>query len=465
MSGVELAPVFKQVSPKQPHTRIIPLVNVPNLVWQGGKGSVPWIMIEQDGSNGQYFFVKPKRLPPGVTTIRRLCFWTTTETNAWFAHLTNGDEGKLNNDQIFQWFQTSLGIFHHNLVATAAPNSYLRYEPESILFAQRMAQERAQIPIKIRKDKLPPIPLESYIPCTPSELNVLRSFLPNSISVEILGDLIEYEMMGPPRRAMPVPKVPRAWAARRHATLCYGQQLKDGSNPICVATPKWEERTQVGNESLAAFRPADLDAGNEDLEIIETPRSENEWEANDSEPQGYKSMSEQSSERSVVSSQGQQKSVIRSTRRKRTSGGGTPKAKRARSGQNESSEDKEDMYLDDEESADASAESTRRADRKAGRNTGARAACRSNSRKIPTTPGSSESKADDADSGDEIASAPVHLYDALRFGMKLDLEAFHILHTRQTSVTYVDGPLTFEIRARFQSDGYMATGYLLEKVD
>ncbi|KAF8594281.1 hypothetical protein BDV93DRAFT_565603 [Ceratobasidium sp. AG-I] len=429
-----------------------------------------------------------------------------------------------------------------------------------------MAQERAQIPIEIREDELPPIPLESYIPCTPSELNVLRSFLPNSISVEILGDLIEYEMMGPPgltglewleRRELcrylkyPEPGPRDAmqhfvtdnslrmgailfdnerdnglwsidaclnfahcdhWTHKASGTAVGGPlgckwplfmlallSLNDGFTRVDPTTPgvpkglpkealakiedleqHWknlvldsvkilhaslEERTQVGNESLAAFRPADLDAGDEDLEIIETPRSENEWEANDSEPQGYKSMSEQSSERSVVSSQGRQKSVIRSTRRKRTSGGGTPKAKHARSGQNESSEDKEGMYSDDEESADTSAESTRRADRKAGRNTRTRAARRSNSRKIPTTPGSSESEADDADSGDEIASAPVHLYDALRFGMKLDLEALHILHTRQTSVTYVDEPLTFEIRARFQSDGYMATGYLLEKVD
>jgi hypothetical protein len=115
----------------------------------------------------------------------------------WLVHLQAGDDGELNDDHIFQWFQTVPGTYHHDLCRESPPHANLRYEPESIAFAQRMQLERSKLPINIRDDELPPIPLAPYTPLTQRQVLTLQRQLPNSVLATLAGDMNDYEQLAP----------------------------------------------------------------------------------------------------------------------------------------------------------------------------------------------------------------------------------------------------------------------------
>lgn len=163
--------------------------------WQGGRGDVPWTLVEQDCLQQNYFLVERKRLPPGVTVVRQSHQWSTNETLAWLKHLTDGDSGKLENDAVFQWLQTAPDVYHFEYSTSIAEGVIMRFEPDSIAFAWRVSEERASR--NMREDHLPPVPLQPYVPLNPETIEYIHDNLPTSTVTELLADLAEYETLGP----------------------------------------------------------------------------------------------------------------------------------------------------------------------------------------------------------------------------------------------------------------------------
>lgn len=167
------------------------------LEWQGGRSSIPWRLVEEDCDTGKYTFVEKKRLPPGLNALRKPNLWNQHECVAWLKHLSEGDAGQLHEESIFQWFKTSPGTYHRIFCRGITAGAELSYDPESAAFALRVAQERASIPLVIRDDELPLVPLEPYRPILPHFRELIHTAAPNAVSTRLLCDLEMYESLGP----------------------------------------------------------------------------------------------------------------------------------------------------------------------------------------------------------------------------------------------------------------------------
>lgn len=170
----------------------------PHTAYQGGLYQPPWTLLEQDGRNGLYRLVEKRRLPPEVLVLRNPDLWGIEEREAWSRHIRNGDDGLLPSEQIFQFYQTRPGAFYPQLCTGRTPDAELKFQPESVAYACRLARNQSTPGRAARQDGLPAVDEEGfYIPVPAAQAAPLGSLLSNTRVYGLLAFLEEYERAAP----------------------------------------------------------------------------------------------------------------------------------------------------------------------------------------------------------------------------------------------------------------------------
>lgn len=138
------------------------------------------------------------RLPPGVELLRSPALWGIEEREAWSRHLRNGDDGLLPSEHVFQYYQTRPGVFYQDLCTGRAPDSHLKFQPESTAYACRLARNQKPSSRMARQDELPPVDENSfYVPLSAGKITPLAALLRNTRVFGLLAYLEEYERGAP----------------------------------------------------------------------------------------------------------------------------------------------------------------------------------------------------------------------------------------------------------------------------
>ncbi|KAG8710001.1 hypothetical protein FRC11_004960 [Ceratobasidium sp. 423] len=116
-------------------------------MWQGALGSVPWKAMAKDTSAKH---IDLSRFPQGIRCLRSPSDMTRDELESWYRWILAGQEGRLRDDQIFQFalVQRSKGLSHltyRELQISTPESCNLKWGPDEKLYAYkvRAASENA----------------------------------------------------------------------------------------------------------------------------------------------------------------------------------------------------------------------------------------------------------------------------------------------------------------------------------
>jgi hypothetical protein len=154
-------------------------------------------MVAQPGS-----VISPSRLPPGITLLRDMKYWSRSETDAWIQHILQGQRGTLPLKHRFNWQLlpggAKQGDRHLTRVTFAAePASRLKWTPEEILYA-----ERVRIPSNSDHNLYKGLPYAQtshiYAPYTLDLFNALSTLQENTPGMrDLLSAIARMEELGP----------------------------------------------------------------------------------------------------------------------------------------------------------------------------------------------------------------------------------------------------------------------------
>jgi hypothetical protein len=89
--------------------------------------------------------ILPSRLPPRITLLRDMKYWSRAEANAWIQHILQGQRGTLPVKHRFNW-QSLPGTAKQGdrplacVTFIAEATSHLRWAPEELLYAEKVRE-------------------------------------------------------------------------------------------------------------------------------------------------------------------------------------------------------------------------------------------------------------------------------------------------------------------------------------
>ncbi|CCO37250.1 hypothetical protein BN14_11405 [Rhizoctonia solani AG-1 IB] len=124
------------------------------LQWQGGVDSVPYSMIAEQNSKGEYDIVSHHVYPSGASQFQSPFEMTAEETRIWTNHILEGDRMQIPEERRFQFDLPRPGLRVNAYQSQRAPQAKIQFLPHALAYARILNSYSIECPSP-RTDQLP----------------------------------------------------------------------------------------------------------------------------------------------------------------------------------------------------------------------------------------------------------------------------------------------------------------------
>ncbi|KAG8781156.1 hypothetical protein FRC12_022185 [Ceratobasidium sp. 428] len=192
--------IYPRVNVSVPqHMRLLDLCLRYKWQWGGGRGEVPYELIEEDARSGRYAMTSRERYPPGIDVLVSPYKMSKDDLMAWANHIVAGQEGDIDPEYCWMFTQPQPGKFETETRRHMSSSSKLRFLPESEAYLGFIENRPTVEELADRKDELP-VATESapYLSLSEDRVALLKLDVgSDTIYAELLDELVEHDKSWP----------------------------------------------------------------------------------------------------------------------------------------------------------------------------------------------------------------------------------------------------------------------------
>ncbi|KAG9121641.1 hypothetical protein FRC07_002334 [Ceratobasidium sp. 392] len=167
--------------------------------WGGGRGDVPYELIEEDARSGRYAMTSPDRYPAGITVLTSPYKMSNNDVISWANHFVAGQQGDIDPEFCWMFMQTRPGKFETGTRTEMSSTSRLQFLPESEAYLGFLENRPAMEDLANNKEELPVATEQRpYMSLSSDRVAQLKEDVgSDTVYAELLDEFVEFEKSWP----------------------------------------------------------------------------------------------------------------------------------------------------------------------------------------------------------------------------------------------------------------------------